>query len=183
VSTAKTGNVAPADFRLGMSRLASGVSVVATGSARDPSSWRGMTATAVCSLSAEPPSLVVCLNYETGTYKELRQNSLFSVNVLSSRDVRLAQTFAGQHGLFGAKRFIPADWCPGALGVPVLAGALTSFECRISRSLEYGTHSLLIGDIGTIRSAERDADGPLVYHSHRFRDLGAEVGVTGGPTA
>ena len=177
------GHVAPADFRLGMSRLASGVSVIATGSADDPASWRGMTATAVCSLCAEPPSLVVCLNYETGTYKELRHNSLFSVNVLSSRDVHLAQTFAGQHGLFGAKRFAPGDWSAGTLGVPVLAGALTTFECRVSRSVEYGTHSLVIGDIEAISPADEDAGGPLVYHSHRFRDLGAEVGVTGGPSA
>ncbi|MCW2899627.1 MAG: flavin reductase-like, FMN-binding [Streptosporangiaceae bacterium] len=171
-----------ADFRLAMSRLASGVSVIATGAADDRATWRGMTATAVCSLCAEPPSLVVCLNHETGTYKELRQHSLFSVNVLSSRDVSLAQTFAGQHGLFGAGRFDTGDWSPGTLGVPLLAGALTSFECRVARSIRYGTHSLLIGDIETISWADAGAEEPLVYHSHRFRDLGAEVWKTGGPT-
>ena len=173
--------VALTDFRLGMSRLASGVSVVATGSADDPATWRGMTATAVSSLCAEPPSLVACINRGTGTYRELRQNSLFSVNLLSSQDVGLAQTFAGED-VFGAERFAPGAWDLGTLRIPVLATALASFECRVSESVDYGTHSLLIGAIASIRWMDETSSGPLIYHRHGFRDLGAEVGVTGGST-
>ncbi|MEU6592574.1 flavin reductase family protein [Streptomyces sp. NPDC046881] len=179
MSGEQTPAVDLADFRLGMSRLASGVSVVATGSADDPAGWRGMTATAVSSLCADPPSLVACLNRGTGTYRELRHNSLFSVNLLSSRDVALARTFAGQD-VFGAERFAPDAWSTGTLGVPVLAGALASFECRVSRSVDHGTHALLIGAIASIRWMDEASSGPLIYHRHEFRDLGAEVGVTGG---
>ncbi|MBF8184505.1 flavin reductase family protein [Nonomuraea sp. K274] len=165
-----------------MSRLAGAVSIVATGSSADPAGWRGMTATAVCSLCAEPPSLVVCLNRGAGTYRLLRSTGLFSVNVLASRHVGLAQTFAGHRGLNGAERFGTGDWTAGTRGVPVLADALTSFECRVSESLEYGTHTLLIGSIETAYWTDGDAE-PLVYHRHRFLDLGREIETTGGPTA
>ncbi|WP_063760440.1 flavin reductase family protein [Streptomyces sp. NRRL S-241] len=184
MSPAITRDVALSDFRAGMSRLASAVSVIATGSAQDPADWRGMTATAVSSLCAEPPSLVVCLNQQTGTYRRLRENGLFSVNVLASRDFRLAQTFAGQHGLVGAERFTTGDWTPGRLGTPVLGRALTSFECRVAQSVEYGTHCLLIGNIEAIhRQDEDDGAEPLVYHSHGFHGLGTGIGNTGGPRA
>ncbi|PZG01833.1 flavin reductase family protein [Micromonospora deserti] len=167
-------------FRLVMSRLAGAVSIVATGSAADPSGWRGMTATAVCSLSAEPPSLVVCLNRVTGTSQRLRQHGIFSVNLLSARHVDLAATFAGRRGVFGAGRFTGDDWTTGTLDVPVLADALASFECRVSEALEYGTHVLLIG--GVEKAHHTDGD-PLVYHKHRFRDLGREIEMTEGSAA
>ncbi|GAA0272167.1 flavin reductase family protein [Streptomyces polychromogenes] len=179
MTPATTRDVAPADFRAGMQRLASAVSVIATGAEGDPASRRGMTATAVSSLCAEPPSLVVCLNQQTGTYHLLRQNGLFSVNVLAADDVPLARTFAGQDGKAGAERFTTGDWAPGRLGVPVLGRALASFECRVVRSVEYGTHCLLIADVEAIH--QRDADGPagrpLVYHSQEFHTL-----ATGGVT-
>ncbi|WP_330330988.1 flavin reductase family protein [Streptomyces sp. NBC_00536] len=193
MSPATTREVAPADFRAGMKQLASAVSVIATGSEADPAAWRGMTATAVCSLCAEPPSLVVCLNQQTGTYRQLRENGLFSVNVLADRDVHLAQTFAGQHGLAGADRFTTGDWAPGRLGVPVLGSALAAFECRVVQTVEYGTHCLLIGNIETIHQPTihqltvnpPDEDGrteqPLVYHSQGFHGLGSEIVTTGGP--
>jgi flavin reductase (DIM6/NTAB) family NADH-FMN oxidoreductase RutF len=177
-----TSDIAEATFRLGMSRLAGAVSIVATGSIANPASWRGMTATAVCSLCAEPPSLVVCLNRVTGTFHQLRQDGLFSVNVLASRHVRLAHTFAGYDGLAGADRFTAEDWIEGTLAVPVLADALASFECCVSQSIDYGTHSLLIGGIVTARWTEDQAE-PLVYHRHRFRELGHAIEMTEGPAA
>lgn len=172
------------DFRLGMSRLAGGVSVVATGAADDPAGWRGMTVTAVCSLCAEPPSLVVCLNHGTGTYAQLRQHTQFSVNVLTSHDVGVAQAFAGLRGVFGQERFSSGDWTSGTLGVPVLTSALTSFECRVAQILEHGTHALLIGHIEVIHRTDSEQGAePLVYHSQRFHGLGTEIGSTGGTTA
>jgi flavin reductase (DIM6/NTAB) family NADH-FMN oxidoreductase RutF len=169
-------------FRLGMSRVAGAVSIVATGPMADPASWRGMTATAVCSLCAEPPSLVACLNRISGTYQQLDPDGMFSVNVLSSRHIKLARIFAGQTRLTGADRFMPADWTRGTSPVPVLADALVSFECRVVQSVEYGTHSVLIGGITAARWAEKDLK-PLVYHRHRFCDLGRDIEVTGGPIA
>ncbi|MFB7172183.1 flavin reductase family protein [Streptomyces sp. NPDC056254] len=181
MSTAAARDVAPADFRAGMRRLASAVNVIATGSGQDPAGWRGMTATAVCSLCAEPPSLVVCLNQQTGTYRRLTENGLFSVNVLAGPDLHLAQTFAGQHGLVGADRFTTGDWAPGRLGVPVLRGAQASFECRVVQAVEYGTHSLLIGNIEAVHRPDGAAAQPLIYHDQGFHGLGTGAVTTGGP--
>ncbi|WP_460106841.1 flavin reductase family protein [Streptomyces sp. YKOK-J1] len=184
MSATTTSGVTISDFRLGMSRLAGGVSVIATGTAADPAGRRGMTATAVCSLCAEPPSLVVCLNHAAGTRERLVHNGVFSVNVLAGDDLDVARTFAGLHGTFGAERFSSGDWSPGTLGVPVLGSALASFECRVAESVEHGTHALLIGHIESIRWADEagGAAEPLLYYSQRFHGLGTEVGVTGGPT-
>jgi flavin reductase (DIM6/NTAB) family NADH-FMN oxidoreductase RutF len=168
-------------FKLGMSRLAAGVCVIATGSAEAPGDWRGMTATSVCSLCADPPSLVACVDRGTGTYREVLRNGAFSVNVLTSSDVGTARTFAGRRGAFGAERFASGEWSPGELGAPVLLGALVSFECRLSRTVEHATHALLIGGIEAIVHGTRTGhEMPLVYQSRRYRDLGAEVEEAGG---
>jgi flavin reductase (DIM6/NTAB) family NADH-FMN oxidoreductase RutF len=175
-------NVGLAEFRTVMGRLAGAVNIVAAGSSAGQAGWRGLTATAVCSLCAEPPSLLVCLNRVSGTFHQLRQEGAFSVNILASHHVELARTFAGYDGLVGASRFGSAGWEPGTLPVPVLTDALASFECRVSRSFEYGTHAMLIGDIERTRMAEGDAE-PLIYHDRRFHELGRQLEVTGGATA
>jgi flavin reductase (DIM6/NTAB) family NADH-FMN oxidoreductase RutF len=169
-------------FRTVMSRLAGAVSIVATGSADSDGHWRGMTATAVSSLCAEPPSLVACLNRHTGTYQRARQVGMFSVNVLSSRHLRLARTFAGHGALIGPARFTCSEWVPGTLGVPVLADALATYECRIARTVEHGTHALLLSLIEAASFSD-DRSGPLLYHQQRFHDLGSELLPAGGADA
>jgi flavin reductase (DIM6/NTAB) family NADH-FMN oxidoreductase RutF len=163
------------DFRQAMSRLAGAVNIIATGStAPGIASWRGMTATAVCSVCAEPPSVLVCLNRATGTFQRIRTEGTFAVNVLTSRHVAVAQTFAGHDGLIGPDRFTDSRWMTGQLGVPVLADALTSLECRVSRSIEHSTHALVIGRVEAIHEGPPDAE-PLVYHSRRFVELGRQL--------
>jgi flavin reductase (DIM6/NTAB) family NADH-FMN oxidoreductase RutF len=169
-------HVDTAQFRQAMSMLAGAVTVIATGSPSEgPQSWRGMTATAVCSVSDEPPSLLVCLNRTAGTYRQLVTNGLFSVNVLSSQLVSIAQTFAGRDGLSGADRFTDQRWVTGRLGVPVIPDALASLECRSSRYIEYATHALVIGRVEAAYWApDNDAAAPLVYHARRFLNITSE---------
>lgn len=161
-------------FRQAMSLLAGAVNIVASGST-DPgtATWRGMTATAVCSVCAEPPSVLVCLNRATGTFHRIQQVLAFSVNVLTSRHITIAQTFAGHDGLIGPDRFTDPRWTQGRLGVPVLSDALTSLECRVSRFVEHSTHALVIGTVETIHQPQDAATAePLVYHGRRFVELG-----------
>lgn len=162
-------------FRAGMSRLAGGVTVVAGGADGDRATWRGMTATAVCSLTPEPPSLVVCVDRTGGTYRQVRRYGSFSVNVLAAQHAGLAAAFAGRRGVTGAQRFASARWRTGALGVPVLTDALACFECRLTQCVPFGTHALLIGGI---EAAGCSDDEPLVYHRCRFHDLGREIDAT-----
>jgi flavin reductase (DIM6/NTAB) family NADH-FMN oxidoreductase RutF len=166
-----------AQFRQAMSMLAGAVNIIATGStAPGIASWRGMTATAVCSVCAEPPSLLICLNRTTGTFQRIRAEGTFSVNVLTSRHIAVAQTFAGHDGLIGPDRFTDERWMTGRTGVPVLADALTSLECRVSRSIEHCTHALIIGSVEVIHHAPATGTAePLVYHSRRFVELGRRL--------
>jgi flavin reductase (DIM6/NTAB) family NADH-FMN oxidoreductase RutF len=166
-------------FCSGVSRLAGAVAVVATGRVDQVAHWRGMTTTAVSSLCADPPSLVVCLNRRTGTYQRVKQVGLFSVNLLSTRHLQLAKTFGGYDALVGPERFAASDWKPGALGVPVLADALATYECRIERTISHGTHALLLSSVEAASWTE-GSDGPLVHHHRRFHDLGSEITLTGG---
>lgn len=177
-----TGDVRVAEFKAVMSQLVGAVSIVAVGSPAGPSGWRGMTATAVCSLSPEPPSLIACLNRSSGTYSQLRHEMMFSVNVLATRHMEVARTFAGYYGLFGGARFHSAGWTLGSMPVPILGDALAAFECRVSQSMEYGTHAVLIGSIESMHLAAADSE-PLVYHGRLFRELGPMLGAMEGTMA
>lgn len=166
--------VSGAAFRAGMSRLAAGVTVVASGAGGDRTTWRGLTATAVCSLTAEPPSLVVGVNHAGGTYRQAVRRGAFSVNVLAARHAALAAAFAGGSPAAGPRRFAAAGWRTGALGVPVLDDALARVECRLVQCVPFGTHALLIGAIEAVECGDGD---PLVHHRCRFHDLGPEIGA------
>ena len=172
------GEISQEEFRTVMSRLAGAVSIVATGSATRYADWRGMTATAISSLCAAPPSLVVCLNRQTGTCRRAREVGAFPVNVLGAEHVALARAFAGHGGLVGPARFTGTDWTAGVLDVPVLTGALATYECRISRTVEHGTHAVLISAVEAATWQDRSS-GPLLYHDRHFRPLGDELDLTG----
>lgn len=168
-----SATIAPDVFRAAMSRLAGAVNVIATGFSDDDSSGpRGMTATAVCSLCAEPPSLIACLHRDAGTAVQALRLGVFSVNVLTERHLEVARTFAGAER-FGADRFTVGAWERGRLGVPVLADALVAFECRVAQAYTHGTHTVLIGGIEIVRAASTEE--PLVFHARRFVGLGKDL--------
>ncbi|MEH7827856.1 flavin reductase family protein [Gemmobacter denitrificans] len=155
----------PAAFRAAMGRFPSAVTIVTTGQGAD---WRGITATAVCSVTADPPSLLVCLNRATGTCAMLRDSGRFAVNLLAEADQPLALRFAGAGGVTGAEKFAQGDWQADAAGVPVLCSALVALSCAVSEVMEAGSHTVFIGEI----TAARDGDGPaLLYEQRRFHRL------------
>jgi flavin reductase (DIM6/NTAB) family NADH-FMN oxidoreductase RutF len=80
-------------FRLGMRRLAGGVTVVtSTDNAGAPV---GITATAVCSLSAAPPTLLVCANRRGTIAKSVGFGGRFCVNLLASDQADIARVCGG----------------------------------------------------------------------------------------
>ncbi|MEP9398798.1 flavin reductase family protein [Mesorhizobium sp. KR2-14] len=151
-------------FRLAMRRFPASVCVIATGEAPNRV---GLTATAVCSLSAAPPQILVCLNAETGTCKAIREGRTFSVNMLTSEQLGLARRFAGiEGGAIGEERFEAGAWRKGANGAPVLNDAMMTFECRLVTSHAVATHVILIGEVLDI--PENDHDDALLYRSGAF---------------
>lgn len=161
VSLASTGDhMQPVDsgtFRAIMGSLPTGVCVVsATDKDNEP---RGLTCSAVCSLSQDPPLVLVCVSLLNKSLGALRGSGGFVVNVLREDRNRVSQLFASR----SASKFDGVSWAPTAvLGLPLLTtDALAHAECRIVADLQVGDHAILVGLIvgGTPPMAGR----PLMY--------------------
>ncbi|MFK8250630.1 flavin reductase family protein [Ancylobacter terrae] len=155
-------------FRTAMRELAAGVTVVTASGADGP---RGLTATAVCSVSADPPTLLVCVNRATEGHAAIRAAGFFCVNVMAHEHRGLAEHFAGRSGLHGAERFAHGAWGRLVTGAPVLEDALVAFDCRVVETLERGTHTVFLGAVVATRAAapERPA---LVWRGGAFHLAG-----------
>jgi flavin reductase (DIM6/NTAB) family NADH-FMN oxidoreductase RutF len=139
-------------------RFASGVSVVAAGEGRNR---RGMTVSAFSSVSAEPPTVLVCINAESSSHDSIVSADTFSVNILSGHQRPVALLFAGHTGVQGADRFEEDSWEQGVHGAPVLEGALQSLICAKTAGYRAGTHTILIGRVVEATTA---GDGPALVN-------------------
>ena len=155
------------DFRFAMRQLASGVCLLThgLGDART-----GMTVTSVSSLSADPPTLLVCFNKSASIYSGLRVGERFGVNVLSSEQKELADVFAGRTGLKGAQRFEQGRWLTTPRGVPLLLDAMATFECELDDLIERHTHAIAIGRV--LHASQAPRGGALVYWRGGYDQLG-----------
>lgn len=145
-------------FKQGMRQLASSVCLVTT---RGSDGARGgFTATAVCSVSAEPPTLLCCMNRANASADVFLHSGVFAVNLLGAQDMELSNLFAG--ALLPDARFAHGTWLAGVTGAPLLASAVVSFDCVTSQIVHAGTHSILIGQIRDIRLANSPSQ-PLLY--------------------
>jgi flavin reductase (DIM6/NTAB) family NADH-FMN oxidoreductase RutF len=152
-----------------MRQLAGTVTVVATGSA---GARFGLTATAICSLSDDPPTLLACVNRSASAHDVIQKNRSFSVNLLSGDQAAVAGRFAGQAGLRGDARFEGATWITLATGAPILKDALAAFDCVVAQEHVFPTHTIFIGQV-VAAAAREDAD-PLIYFRGTFRRLEPE---------
>jgi flavin reductase (NADH) len=123
-----------------MDSFASGVAVVTTCSP-DGEPY-GLTCSAVCSVSANPPLLLACIRKPSRTLDLLRENGVFAVNFLDAGARDVSQRFFA----LGQDRFDGIAWHPGpARGVPVLDGVLAHAECSTWQMIETGDDVIVIG--------------------------------------
>lgn len=154
-----------AAFRAGMARLG-GACTIITG--RHEGERAGLTATAVCSVSAEPPRLLVCLNRSVRAHGVIASSGLLGVNVLDAQHVDLARRFAGMvPGVVGGDRFLSGNWADSPQGVPLLRDALVSFECRVIEETVSGTHSIFLCQVTEV-ATPATAPSALVYFNRSF---------------
>ncbi|HEX2114956.1 MAG TPA: flavin reductase family protein [Alphaproteobacteria bacterium] len=146
--------------------LAAGVTIVTT---LHDGVRSGLTATAVTSLSADPPQVLVCVNRSAGAHDPIHRGSLMCVNVLAHTHQHLAARFAGQKGVFGEERFGAGRWTKLTTGAPVLADALASFDCVVTERVQASTHTIFIGRVVGVRT--RPKARPLVYASGTYARL------------
>jgi flavin reductase (DIM6/NTAB) family NADH-FMN oxidoreductase RutF len=148
-------------FRDAMRRFTTTVSIIscASGGCR-----YGMSATAITSLSIDPPSLLVCVNKAAATHRVLSRGGRFCVNVLRSFHSHLSQAFSGK--LKGEDRFRLGAWHETDDGLPFLGDAQANLFCEIDRITDYGTHTIFIA---RVYSARVDADvDPLLYQDGKY---------------
>jgi len=150
-----------------MASMAAGVAVITTG---EGEKCAGLTATAICSLSADPPSLIVCVNKEASAHDLLVAEARFAVNVLGRDQRDLALRFA-KGSLTASEKFSGANWSTLATGAPVLATAEAVFDCALDRVVDGYSHSILIGLVKHTLVREETEGSGLVWHGRRFRGL------------
>lgn len=162
--------VTPEQFVAGMRLHAAGVTVVTTLHAGRRA---GLTATSVCSVSAEPPQLLVCVNRTAEANPSIRASGRFCVNVLAIDQRALADRFAGRHGHAGEARFAEGAWSRLVTGAPALEGCRACFDCTLAAAHEAGTHTIFVGLVEAV--ALRPELAPLVYHEGEY-GLVAQLG-------
>lgn len=165
MSNVEAAGTIPADaYREAMARVASAVHLVTTDG---PGGRAGFTASAVCSVSDAPPTLLVCINRTSSAYAAVSANAALCVNTLSAEQQGVANAFGGRTPM--DDRFATATWHTGASGVPVLDGALAALDCRIVRREGVGTHDVLFCEVvGLGEPADADA---LLYADRRYHSL------------
>src|SRR2546428_6963903 len=105
-----------------------------------------MTATAVCSATADPPTVLACINRLATTHGAVAKSKAFCVNVLRAEDWELSSTFSGSQS--GDARFKSRDWTRLATGSPGLIDALGSFRCPVVEKLPHRTHTIFPRPVG-----------------------------------
>ena len=153
-------------FRDGMARFGAAVSVVTS---VGPSGPVGFTASAVCSVTDDPPMLLVCMNRASRLNGAFKENGKLCVNALASAQRHLSGIFAGQTDLDMSGRFAKAEWRTLITGAPLLRDCLASFDCCIEQVTEVGTHSVFFCRVAGILIGPTE-DG-LIYFSRQYHSV------------
>ncbi|MEE4454961.1 flavin reductase [Novosphingobium resinovorum] len=154
------------DFRSAMARLGAAVNVITTNGA---DGRFGMTASAVCSVSDDPATLLLCVNRNARMNGILKANGRFAVNVLSARQEEFSRCFADSTLSMDERFGRCGPWHNMTGELPGLTGALAVFACTVASVTEVGTHSLFIGSVEQLLLGEEDEG--LVYFGRRYHAL------------
>jgi flavin reductase (DIM6/NTAB) family NADH-FMN oxidoreductase RutF len=152
--------VDPDTFRETMGTFPTAVCVLTTQD--ETGTPRGLTCSAICSLSAEPPLVLVCVNQRNASLRAIRHSEGFVVNLLREDGDELSARFASSR----ADKHVGVDWATSETsGLPFLGDvALAHIDCRLVGDIVAGTHTILIAAIRTCRAAGvHDTRSPLVY--------------------
>jgi len=161
-------------FRDAMARVCAPVNVITT---NGPAGRGGFTATAMCSVTDEPPTLLVCMNGRSAQCGLFLENRRFCVNVLTHDHTMLAGFFAGQQADMEA-RYAAAEWIEMPSGSLALADAIVSFDCRLTEARMVGTHHIFLGRVTDIRA--RQDGNALLYFDRNYVNVPSQPGSFGG---
>jgi flavin reductase len=156
--------VTAVEFKSAMRQVVSPVAVIA---AQKGNTRAGLTATAVCSATADPPTILVCINRSSRAESMITGSGAFSVNFLHEGQSGIARLFS-MPKLDSDARFAEGVWTRGVTGSPLLQGAISAFDCQVIETVPCGTHSIFLGRVVAVGSAEAS---PLLYRDGFFQRL------------
>jgi flavin reductase ActVB len=148
-------------FRSALGHFPSGVCVITT---VDPDNrpW-GFTASAFCSLSLNPPLILVCLDQQADSHATFFNAGTFAVSILASHQRSLAVRFATK----GVEKFDGLSTSSGPeTGLPLIQEASVHLECRMHQKMPVGDHTILVGEV--VGAAVDESVTPLVYHARQY---------------
>jgi steroid delta-isomerase-like uncharacterized protein len=146
-------------------QFVTGVTVVTTKEGDRP---RGLAANAYCSVSLEPPLVLVCVQKTSSTYPALFSSSHLGINILGADQKSTVGVFASK----STDKFAEVDWHEGPHGSPLIDGSAASIEAEIQERFQAKTHTVFIC---RVRHAEVDGAAPMVYKAGHFFDGGQLV--------
>lgn len=153
-------------FRNAMSRFSAAVSVVTTDG---PAGRFGFTCTAICAVTDEPATILVCIHKDSRSNIAFKTNLVLCANLLNRDQEEISAIFAGQAGDDMADRFKRVRWSTRQTGSPVFENAVASLDCSIAEVKEFGTHTILFA---RVYSAEaRPEQLPLMYFNRGYHGL------------
>ncbi len=153
-------------FTSAMANLAGGVVIVTTSA--DDGRASGMTATAVCSVSVDPPLVMACMRQGAATHRAVEVSGVFALNLLPARAEGLARRFASNR----RDKFDGVSTTAGATGAPILVDALAHCECTVERMVSAGDHTIFIGRVQGAASSGDERRRPLLYLRGDYGSIG-----------
>lgn len=165
-----TAASAPVDaglFRRVCGRFATGVTVVTTSDRQG--NPHGLTVNSFCSVSLEPPLVLVSIDSRNSSLGQLLEGTPFAVNILVASGEALSRRFSASL----EDRFGGIAWTRGVTGAPLLPDTLGYFECVLEKAVEAGDHTIIIAAIKNLRLADLDSgqNEPLIFFDGAYRAL------------
>ena len=157
--------ISPDDFRRVLSHFASGVTIVTTCDGEQRPT--GLTASAFCSVSLDPPLILICVDHKSQSFPHLRESGRFAINILHQGHEQLSRRFASTR----LDKFDGVPFTMGTLGVPLIDAALAHLECRTVSAHVEGDHTIFVGHVEAVTVGEGE---PLVYYGGRYQRLRGE---------
>ncbi|MBU6448649.1 MAG: flavin reductase [Rhodospirillales bacterium] len=149
-----------------MARMGAAVNIITT---KGPEGNVGMTVSAACSVTDAPATMLVCINRSSRYHEIFKAAGIICVNVLTHEHEELSPIFAGVGNLPMQERFSRGKWINLATGAPVLENAAASLDCKVSQSVDVGTHTVFFCEVRAIHLGQSSSG--LVYQGRAYHPI------------
>jgi flavin reductase len=160
VASPLADGISDIEFREALAHAVTAVTIVTTDG---PGGRAGVTCSAVASVCADPPTLLVCMNRRSFANGVVKTNDVLCVNWLGAHQRATSDLFAGVGAVPMHERFASGNWRTLSTGAPYSEDALVALDCRVVSAIEVGTHSIFLARVLATASPAAEPRNPLVY--------------------